>query len=288
MELIYPRFIHAELMTYRVFARNASSSRAIPVARLIQDAMENPAMPIHWGSNQPGMQAGAELTGAGLVIAKEAWLKARDNAVEVARHMAANGVTKQIVNRILEPFTHIKVVLTGTNFANFFAQRCHVDAQPEIHHLAYMMWEEMQNSKPRWLNSDNWHLPYIEDRDYEECGLSRYDTLNTNPTGVMNLIKTSTARCARVSYRLHDGRPTTLAEDVKLCDRLIGAHPMHASPAEHQATPDSLIAAHVGPYGEWRTERWGHPSLHGPFEGWIQHRKLLLPGENITEYQGVK
>jgi len=53
----YPRFIHAELMTHRCFSRNARSSRAVPVQRLINEAEANPVIPWHWGKNQPGMQA---------------------------------------------------------------------------------------------------------------------------------------------------------------------------------------------------------------------------------------
>lgn len=56
MELRYPRFIHAEFMTHRVFSRNASSSRAVPVKKMIQDVIDDPAMPVRWGANQPGMQ----------------------------------------------------------------------------------------------------------------------------------------------------------------------------------------------------------------------------------------
>ena len=70
------------MMTHRVFSRNASSSRAIPVDRLIQDVMDDPAMPINWGSNKPGMQAGDELPSGEI-----GWLMARDDAVRNARQM---------------------------------------------------------------------------------------------------------------------------------------------------------------------------------------------------------
>ena len=59
-ELRYPRFIHAEFMTHRMFSRNASSSRAIPVERQIAAIIEDTAMPVHWGMNQKGMQADHE------------------------------------------------------------------------------------------------------------------------------------------------------------------------------------------------------------------------------------
>ena len=84
LELEYPRFIHPEFMTHRVFSRNASSSRAIPVAKVIQALIDNPAMPIHWGKNQSGMQAREELDNSGKESAERLWLVAKDCAVQLA------------------------------------------------------------------------------------------------------------------------------------------------------------------------------------------------------------
>ena len=61
LELQYHRFVHSEMMTHRMLSRNASSSRAIPVEKMLKQVAENPAMPIHWGKNQAGMQAREEL-----------------------------------------------------------------------------------------------------------------------------------------------------------------------------------------------------------------------------------
>jgi hypothetical protein len=266
LELRYPRWIHSEILTHRMFARNASSSRAIPVEKLIQDALEDPAMPIHWGRNQSGMQAREELVGMGLEITRASWLRARDAAVEQARLMAAQRAHKQIVNRILEPFTHIRVVITATEWANFFALRRHADAQPEIKHLADLMWTAMQASKPTSLKPSQWHLPYVETHERETLSLS-------------SALKISTARCARVSYRLHDGRASTLEQDMLLYDSLVASNPKHASPAEHQATPDRLLIGLTG-----MPILWAKARQHGPFVGWVQHRKTL-PDENIQTYE---
>ncbi len=119
MELKYPRFIHSEFMTHRVFSRNASSSRAIPVSKLIDQIIANPAMPIHWGKNQPGMQASEEHNAEVIhedpeyrhMSKEEAWLAARDEAVKFAMAFDKAGYHKQIVNRILEPFSHFLNVL---------------------------------------------------------------------------------------------------------------------------------------------------------------------------------
>lgn len=279
-QLRYPRFIHAELMTHRVFSRNASSSRAIPVARLIEDLRRDPAMPIFWGSNQPGMQAGAELNDddtdpqwRGLSAragAKVLWDRAMESAIEIAEHLINLGLHKQIANRILEPWAHINVVVTATSWENFYTLRRHKDAQPEIKVLADLMWDAHQASAPQKLQPGCWHLPFLDDNDIDVAlvidGEPAYD----------KLIKISVARCARVSYLTHDGRQTTFEEDLTLYERLLGAQPLHASPAEHQATPDTRV---ICPMTN-EPERYEHPELHGNLHGWIQYRKTLA-GEFI-------
>jgi len=54
----------------------------------------------------------------------EWWLFARDKAIEAACIMYCFGVTKQLCNRLLEPFMWHSVILTSTEFENFFKQRC--------------------------------------------------------------------------------------------------------------------------------------------------------------------
>lgn len=270
LQLRYPRFIHSEFMTHRHFSRNASSSRAIPVERMIEDLRRDPAMPVYWGSNQKGMQAGEELTGPGLGVAHSEWETARDACITAAQMMIDHGLHKQIANRILEPWAHINVVVTATEWDNFFALRCHKDAQPEMKALALAIFNAMAGSHPTHLKPGEWHLPYVTTEDWNG------DQWNTGTPALDYLKKVSVARCARVSYLTHDGRQTPIEEDLALYDRLVGSHPLHASPAEHQATPDD----------QWNNmggglEQWKHPELHGNFRGWIQYRKTL-PGECIT------
>lgn len=254
-QLRYPRFIHGEYMTHRVFSRNASSSRAIPVKKLISDIIEDTAMPIHWGKNRPGMQANEEhydllqINDENL-SREEAWLKARDSAIEIATQFMHAGYHKQIVNRILEPFSHISVVCTATDFNNFFALRSHEDAQPEIKCLSDKMIEELANSIPNQLETGMWHLPYVLESE-------NYLPLETKR-------KISVARCARVSYLRHDGTTPDITKDVELHDVLVVSRPLHASPAEHQATPDTLT-----------NNNWDNPAKHGNLRGYIQYRKTL-------------
>lgn len=246
LQLIYPRFIHSEFMTHRLFSRNASSSRAIPVTKMIEMVRNNPAMPIHWGKNQPGMQANEQLARSDLNVAKQLWLESAQNAANIAEKMFEVGLHKQVANRILEPYQHIHVVVTSTEWDNWFELRAHEDAQPEIHELALQMKAVIDNSKPILLKAAQWHLPYVTID--EKLGIEDNRLL----------CNISAARCCRVSYLKHDGSAASIEEDLKLCDRLIGAKPLHASPFEHQAIPAYYADA---------------PS--GNFYGWIQNRKLI-------------
>lgn len=290
VQLKYPRFIHSELMTHRAFSRNASSSRAIPVPTMIDEIIRDTAMPTYWGANQKGMQAGEEIDahitlpvlvasnrkdmyGFGEFLVddslierpmgalgvrpdwtkEEAWNDARDFAIAMARGYHAAGYHKQIVNRLLEPFMHINVLVSATEWDNFFHLRDHADAEPHIQELARKIKIEMGVSEPKHLNAGEWHLPYVS--DYLD---------------VESAIAISVARSARVSYLTHDGRETTAEEDLALYERLVGSAPLHASPTEHQAEADDKAGGN-----------WISPHLHGNFVGWNQYRKTLK-GENYS------
>ncbi len=245
MQLRYPRFVHAEFMTHRVFSRNASSSRAIPVAKMLEQVRNEPAMPIHWGANQAGMQAAGEVSD--ISRAKFLWKLAAQQAADIAENMAAIGLHKQVANRILEPFQFISVVVTATEWDNFFELRDHAAADPNIRELALIMLIAKGESTPipRSMamreTEVGWHLPYIT---ADERTVYRLDVL----------IKASAARCARVSYNKHDGTAPSIQEDIALYDRLVGGVPIHASPVEHQAYA------------------MGGDSFYKNFRGWKQHR----------------
>lgn len=277
LQLRYPRFIHAEFMTHRVFSRNASSSRAVPVKKLIEDIERDPAMPLHWGKNQPGMQAREELDPETKITVRSRWLLGMSEAIRQAEWMHERGAHKQIVNRILEPFSHINVVVTATEWANFFALRRHPDAQPEIKALADAMWEAMNTQTPVELIPGEWHVPYYMQgiwAPYEELAGEMTDKYGFSLKEAQAI---SVARCARVSYLTHDGRQSTIEEDLALYERLVGSAPLHASPAEHQATPDTKHAWHDDPE---ENRSWANAHRHGNLRGWIQYRKTL-PGEYV-------
>lgn len=257
MELEYPRFIHAEFMTHRVFSRNASSSRAIPVDKLVGMALEDPAFFVEIGKNQKGMQAKELVDPLVTEQFHDEWNELAQIVAGYARRWSSLGIHKQVVNRVMEPWHHIKVVVTTTEWKNFFELRDHPDAQPEIRALAIRMREAMNNSSPVTRSR---HLPYV--------GASERDLL---PLSV--LFKLSTARCARVSYMNHDNTMPDAEKDCELHDQLVGSKPIHASPAEHSAIAWSYVP-------DVLRSNFSRP--------WVQYRKYVERGFNPDYVHGVK
>jgi thymidylate synthase ThyX len=255
MEVRYPRFIHSEVMTHRVLSRNSASSRAIPIRKMIEAVRAEPAMPVWWGRNQSGMQANEQIDDATRELAEAEWRSALRDALAHAERLASSEVNlhKQLVNRILEPFAWITVIITATEWSNFFTQRTHEDAQPELKHIATMMLERYRASTPRTVALGEWHTPLI--LPDEEATLP-----------VETRVKISVARAARVSYLTHDGARDH-AKDIELYERLVGGGANgHWSPFEHVATP-------LPSGDEWS----------GNFRGWDQYRKRF-PQEHASSF----
>ena len=262
-QVMFHRFILPEVNTHRALSRNYRSSRAVPAKKLIQEVLIDPAMPVRWQRNQPGMQGGDDLTGHHLENAKATWLAAASHAASFAQLQADFGVHKGIVNRIIEPYLMIHGVISATAWSNYYALRHDEMAQPEFYALADVMWEAQKNSKPKLLKLGQWHLPYVDEND--RTSLTEYP-LNDE---LAMLRKLSVARVARVSYKTFDGL-TDPQKDMELHDRLLIDG--HMSPFEHQATP----------------EHWYSGSSFDPQNGnfdstWEQYRKTI-PGENIESY----
>ena len=266
MELNYPRFIHSEFMTHRMFSRNASSSRAIPIEKMIASTEASPAVPIHWGKNQPGMQAGEEIKY--IATAKYRWTLAAEQAIIYAAKLNSMKLHKQVVNRLLEPFQYIKVIVTATEWDNFFRLRLHRDAQPEIVALASSMKKAMDDNIPRKLDKDeplSWHLPYISMVDLEFWAVGELSTLD--------LIKCSVARCARVSYLNHDASEPIIEKDLELASKLLKDG--HMSPFEHQATPMRQDSFNVhAEEGITHIDKYDN-LWSGNFRGWLQYRQMI-------------
>lgn len=207
-KLVLPRYVLAELNTHRLFSKNSASSRAIPFKKMVKQVMEAPFIPMAWQREHKGMQGTEYITDeASLIDINQDWLEARDSAVTVASRLnhgfwikegeeyGEDRVTKQLCNRLLEPFLYHTVLLTASHFENFFNLRCprytideevfkskkdamrqitmiageidwkHLNSgQADIHimDLAEKMWDTMNDSKPKQLEVGQWHLPMIE------------------------------------------------------------------------------------------------------------------------------
>lgn len=262
-ELEFPKFILAEFNTHRMLSRNAASSRAIPVNKILKMVWNDPVVPVHWGANNPGMQSKSELKGFSLALAKFSWKFASKMACVFAWSLTKLGGHKQWVNRIVEPWTYVKVIASATDWDNFFHLRNHPDAQPEFHELARQMWWEYSSSSPQLLKEGDWHLPYIDDYniidiDDGEVPFSKKDIT------LEDAKKLSASLCAQVSYRLLDD---SVEKALKIFDRLVTSVPVHSSPFEHQATPFKY-----------------NITESGNFRGWKQFREEI-PGNVCKDYQ---
>lgn len=280
-------------------SRNARSSRAVPVETMIKEVMENPVIPIHWGAAQKGMQAYLEnhnpidmgpLIGGSIYPIEasnvQAWLFGRDQMVKLAEGFHNAGYAKQVINRLLEPWLHIDTLVSATEWTNFLALRDHHMAEPHIQKLAQEVKLAMEISTPVLLKPGQWHLPYI-DYQYRKGQSLSLDTQaildycnrpeGLGPNEFEHVArKISVARCARISYTPFDGNGS-IEKELERYELLVGSIPLHASPAEHQATPDtSGLDESQGRF--W----WNTPREHGNLVGWRQFRKML-PHEHITE-----
>jgi thymidylate synthase ThyX len=255
VEATYPRSIHSEVMTHRVFSRNAASSRAIPLSVMIRKVTTDPFVPQHWGKNQRGMQSGEELDEALIAEAKRYILRLRDMAVDTVEALDALGIHKQLANRYLEPWQWYTSIITSTEWMNFLHLRKNAMAEPHLQDLAASIYEAIRSSTTRELRYGEWHLPLVDEDEILANGGQSFD-----------LAPISAARCARVSTLTHDGKRDQ-DKDRGLYERLTGGG--HMSPFEHTATPAGGPDLFYGNLRGWQSLRWG------------------IPGENdILEYRG--
>lgn len=262
MLICFSRYVLAEIRTHRVIleddevemyfrgmddagrllSMNSTSSRAIPISKMIQKIKEDPFIPVFTGA-QKGMQGTDESENEALQEAAQTlWITARNNAISVAEELLKIGVHKQQCNRLLEPFGWVELIVSATEWDNFFDLRTNTQAAPEIYTIACMMQKCMQQSNPTILDIGEWHLPLIcqEDRD---------------SFSVADLRRISSGRVARVSYLTHLGCPDP-TKDMKLHDDLVSNK--HMSPFEHITTP--------APYASFAS---------GNLLGFTQYRKML-------------
>lgn len=332
VEATYPRIVHSELMTHRVFSRNSASTRAIPLANHLSNLLFKPFIPEKFGINQPGMQAYKHLEGMKHEQAVEVWLTGRDRALTttlelmLGREVMADlcdydpahehvgevtlmdefdnitaalpkstdkidlgetsmlNVHKQLAGRGLEGYMWHTVIVSATEWDNFFALRDHPDAQGEIATMARRTKAAIDASEPQLMRPGEWHLPLVDKGEFE----SFHDG-----------IKASAARCAAVSYNRHNRK--SFDKEVERYQQLTDGG--HMSPLEHQATPfddldwgivkgkDEVVADMVAVASlSGRTNK--HYAKHaennaflGNLHGWIQHRKQVTGEQDFSQIE---
>jgi hypothetical protein len=206
----FPHIILAQVLTHRVFARSTSSSRAIPIKRIIAEMEADPFVPSEWRyAADRGMQPGELMSNSDADIARGKWMDARDASRWAAWRIGELGASKEHANRLLEPFAHVSMVITATEWENFFDLRLGIHSQIEIRDLAKAIRDAMDASTPTRLAFGDWHSPFDPDP------------------------MRSAACCARTSYNRHDGSERTVDADMQLADMLRADK--HMSPFEHQA-----------------------------------------------------
>lgn len=269
-ELDYPRYIHGEIMTHRMLSRNAQSSRAVPVSNTLK-INEQYVTPLVWGKNKAGMSSEEVLEGIELESAKQLWDSAAQNAFVYSEQLAKVGLHKQWSNRITEPFSMIKTIVSATEYGNMLWLRDDPDAaQPEIVELARKMKDAFANSTPEQLTHGQWHLPYIKvQRDTES---EKYFDSNGEEITLNEARMISASCCAQVSYRKLN---ETKEKAIDIYNRLFSGPKPHLSPVEHvaMAYQDNplLDECHRGiTHADRQGNVWS-----ANFRGFIQYRQLL-------------
>lgn len=267
--LTFPRIILPEVLTHRMFSRNTSSSRAIPFEKMVEVVENNPFIPIAFQKNHKGMQGYEYLSETNdeiseYVMAKGVWLSARDNAIKTAKFLNKDtdkvgfpSVTKQLCNRLLEPFSWTKMLITTSTegLFNFFDLRCpnyngckswkelcNMDsnytmetsilerlkvskstAEIHIQLLAEKMYDTYMESEPENVLPSEWHIPFKDKilKEYPEADMN-------------DMIKIATSMAARVSYTtIEEGKKISIEKHRELYQLLIDEK--HSSPLEHCA-----------------------------------------------------
>ncbi len=218
LEVVMPRIILAEWNTHRKHSKNTSSSRAINLQKMRNAVSEAPFIPRVLGKNQRGMQAGEPLSLADTQLAQALIRAHLDSALELHQRLDMLGVHKQWTNRYLEPWMWTRAVVTSTEWNNFFIQRDHEDAQPEMQDLAIAARCAIVESEP---GVRQYHTPYITAEEHD-----------VHPLQACKWV--SAFRCAMVSYTQPNAGLSWEQELQKGKDLILNTPP-HWSPTEHQA-----------------------------------------------------
>jgi thymidylate synthase ThyX len=244
LELTYPYIIHAQVMTHRIFSRNAASLRAQPTSKVIEFVRQLPYIPDAFpktASPDTGMQPDGywPSTSPAHDQALAAWCLGLDKAVETAEALVQAGVHKQIASRPLIPYMYQRTLVSSTEWDNWDTLRLAPDAQREVRVLATAIKLARDAAQPV---TDTEHVPYVTDEEFDHP--DRYYI--------------SAGRCARLSYNSLKRRVKTPEQDAELGRRLLRSK--HMSPFEHIGIVDEDMFA-----TDWSRN----------FQGWVQWRSVV-------------
>lgn len=241
VELVYPRYIHSELLTHRMFSRNSASSRCTPVVTNVHEVINDPAFFNHVGLNTDCLSTKEGLSSDKLADFEREWKALGHYVADIVDSWAIKyNIHKQVLNRPLEPWLRIRTLVTATEWDNFFQMRCTKYAQAEIRDLANAIGESIGMSLPDTKSGK--HMPYITDAD-RNLGFTDEQ-----------LSQISAARCARVSYARLGAIDRTIEDDFMLFKKFMSSVPKHLSPLEHVAFD------------------MGDEQMHANFLGWQSFR----------------
>lgn len=265
MVITIPRIVLAEFNTHRALSRNSSSSRAIPFDKMAQEVDDNPFIPLRWQKDHSGMQGTEYFTEDEVkaLAIRQQWLDAKNYAVHRAKQLNERGLTKQLCNRLLEPFMYQTIICTATEWENFIALRAHEAAEIHIQEAAYKVLEALNKSIPVVKGLGEYHIPFGDRFDLDKVNVVMEQTSLPMPEV---MVRVAIARCARVSYLNFEGKDDYYA-DIRLFDRLSEAG--HMSPFEHVAVA------------------MNNHNHYGNFVGWKQYRQFL-DGENKSDERIIK
>lgn len=265
MVVTIPRIVLAEWNTHRALSRNSSSSRAIPFDKMVQEVDDNPFIPLRWQKDHSGMQGTEYFTEDEVkaLAIRQQWLDAKNYAVHRAKQLNERGLTKQLCNRLLEPFMYQTIICTATEWENFIALRAHEAAEIHIQEAAYKVLEALNKSIPVLKGLGEYHIPFGDRFDLDKVNVVMEQTSLPMPEV---MVRVAIARCARVSYLNFEGKDDYYA-DIRLFDRLSEAG--HMSPFEHVAVA------------------MNNHNHYGNFVGWKQYRQFL-DGENKSDERIIK
>lgn len=311
VEAEFPRPILAEFNTHNAISKNSSSSRAVPVPKMLAQVREHTALLARYGAANKGMQdagvhdalidyLGSELT------PEDFWIEAAHTASFFAETYHEAGYAKQVCNRLIEPFQMMKVVMTATEWNNFFWLRDHGAADPTIEQLAQVIKEAIDGAEAVELQPGEWHTPYYNS-GYWKPSLLQTTAGNSEAFSVVvdsfghtleHALTISSSCCAQVSFRAIDDT-VEKAKGVVAKLNLNGEEPdqpVHASPLEHQGTPiQKTQKVKCNDYGDSKhyfgkdvnqmnPDTWEEGITHmgrdgqfgsGNLWGFIQHRQLV-------------